>query len=66
MVPDRFGKKVARAFQLLLEPNVAGVDNIVQSNTLRNLAGITGSHIGMPTIQRVASGAACTTTILIS
>ena len=55
-VPDRFGKKVARAFQLLLEPNVAGVDNIAQSNTLRNLAGITGSHVGMPTIQRVAYG----------
>jgi hypothetical protein len=57
VVPDRFGKKVARAFQLLLEPNVAGVDNTAQSNTLRNLAGTTGSHIGMPTIQRVAYGA---------
>ena len=50
----QFGEKVARAFQLLLEPNVAGVDNIAQSNTLRNLAGITGSHVGMPTIQRYA------------
>ena len=57
VVPDRFGKKVARAFQLLLEPNVTGVDNTAQSNTLRNLAGTAGSHVGMPTIQRVAYGA---------
>ena len=55
-VPDAFGEKVARAYQLLLEPNVAGVDNIAQSNTLRNLAGTTGPHVGMPTMQRVAYG----------
>lgn len=55
-VPDAFGEKVARAYQLLLEPNVAGVDNIAQSNTLRNLAGTTGSHVGAPTMQRVAYG----------
>jgi len=56
-VPDAFGEKVARAYQLLLDPNAVNIDRASQSNTLRNLAGTAGSHIGMPTMQRVAYGA---------
>ena len=55
-VPDAFGEKVARAYQLLLDPNGVNIDQASQSNTLRNLAGTAGSHVGRPTMQRVAYG----------
>ena len=55
-VPDAFGEKVARAYQLLLDPNGVNIDQASQSNTLRNLAGTAGPHVGRPTMQRVAYG----------
>tara|TARA_B100000768_G_scaffold173026_1_gene181873 strand:+ start:493 stop:1791 length:1299 start_codon:yes stop_codon:yes gene_type:complete len=55
-VPEAFAFKVARVYQLLLNPNGTDIDGNLQNDLLKVLAGITGWHAGQPAIQRIARG----------
>ena len=57
-VPDAWLEKVARMFELFLDPNPAGINKEYQRQLIKTLRGDTGTyHAGLPTIQRVARGA---------
>jgi len=57
-VPDAWLEKVARMFELFLDPNAAGINKTYQRNLIKTLRGDAGTwHAGLPTIQRVARGA---------
>ena len=57
-VPDAWLEKVARMFELFLDPNGAGINEAFQRNLIKTLSGDAGTyHAGLPTIQRVARGA---------
>jgi hypothetical protein len=57
-VPDAWLEKVARMYELFLDPNGAGINQTFQRNLIKTLSGDTGTyHAGLPTIQRVARGA---------
>lgn len=50
---DEFIKKVAKVFQLLMDPNDGNVDSTKQNLMIETLKGNAGNHIGFPTVQRV-------------
>ena len=57
-VPDAWLEKVARMFELFLDPNGAGINETLQRNLIKTLRGDVGTwHAGLPTLQRVARGA---------
>jgi hypothetical protein len=57
-VPDAWLEKVARMFDLFLDPNGASINETYQRAMIQTLSGDTGTwHEGLPTIQRVARGA---------
>jgi len=57
-VPDAWLEKVARMFELFLDPNGAGINGAFQRAMIQTLSGDAGTyHAGVPTIQRVARGA---------
>jgi hypothetical protein len=57
-VPDAWLEKVARMFELFLDPNGTGINEAFQRNLIKTLSGDAGTyHAGLPTIQRVARGA---------
>ena len=57
-VPDAWLEKVARMFELFLDPNGAGINGTFQRAMIQTLSGDAGTyHAGFPTIQRVARGA---------
>ena len=57
-VPDAWLEKVARMFELFLDPNGAGINETLQRNLIKTLSGDVGTwHAGLPTLQRVARGA---------
>jgi subtilisin family serine protease len=57
-VPDAWLEKVARMFELFLDPNAAGINKTYQRMMIKTLRGDTGTyHAGLPTLQRVARGA---------
>ena len=57
-VPDAWLEKVARMFELFLDPNGAGINQTFQRSMIKTLSGDAGTyHAGLPTIQRVARGA---------
>jgi hypothetical protein len=54
-VPDEWAKKTARAFELMTDPNGAGINTTHQRNFIKTLRGDAGTyHAGIPTVQRVA------------
>jgi hypothetical protein len=62
-VPDEWAKKTARAFELMTDPNGAGINTTHQRNFLKTLRGDVGTyHAGLPTIQRVGYGGGSTYT----
>ena len=57
-VPDAWLEKVARMFELFLDPNGVGINESLQRAMIQTLSGDAGTyHVGKPTIQRVARGA---------
>ena len=57
-VPDAWLEKVARMYELFLDPNGAGINESFQRSLIQTLSGDAGTyHAGLPTIQRVARGA---------
>jgi plastocyanin len=57
-VPDAWLEKVARMFELFLDPNGAGINGTFQREFIKTLSGDAETyHAGFPTIQRVARGA---------
>ena len=62
-VPDEWAKKTARTFELMTDPNGAGINTTHQRNFLKTLKGDTGTkHAGIPTVQRVGYGGGSTYT----
>jgi hypothetical protein len=56
-VPDEFSKKVARSFQLIMDPSATGITLSYQNNLVATLRGDVGTiHEGLPTAQRVGYG----------
>jgi len=56
-VPDEFSKKVARSFQLIMDPLATGITLSYQNNLVATLRGDEGTiHAGLPTAQRVGYG----------
>jgi hypothetical protein len=56
-VPDEFSKKVARSFQLIMDPSASGITLSYQNNLVATLRGDVGTiHEGLPTAQRVGYG----------
>ena len=56
-VPDEFSKKVARSFQLIMDPSATGITLSYQNNLVATLRGDVGTiHEGVPTAQRVGYG----------
>ena len=56
-VPDEFSKKVARSFQLIMDPSATGITLSYQNNLIATLRGDEGTiHEGIPTAQRVGYG----------
>jgi hypothetical protein len=56
-VPDEFSKKVARSFQLIMDPSATGITLSYQNNLVATLRGDVGTiHEGIPTAQRVGYG----------
>ena len=54
-VPDEWAKKTARTFELMTDPNGAGINTTHQRNFIKTLRGDAGTyHAGIPTVQRVA------------
>jgi hypothetical protein len=54
-VPDEWAKKTARTFELITDPNGAGINTTHQRNFIKTLRGDAGTyHAGLPTVQRVA------------
>ena len=57
-VPDAWLEKVARMYELFLDPNGTGINESFQRAMIQTLSGDAGTyHAGKPTIQRVARGA---------
>jgi hypothetical protein len=58
-VPDAWLEKVARMFELFLDPNAAGINETAQRNVIKTLSGDAGTYHAAqgPTLQRVARGA---------
>ena len=58
-VPDAWLEKVARMFELFLDPNGAGINETLQRNVIKTLSGDSGTYHAAqgPTLQRVARGA---------
>src|SRR5210317_1899514 len=62
-VPDEWAKKTARTFELMTDPNGAGINTTHQRNFLKTLKGDAGTkHAGIPTVQRVGYGGGSTYT----
>ncbi len=62
-VPDEWAKKTARTFELMTDPNGAGINTTHQRNFLKTLKGDVGTkHAGIPTVQRVGYGGGSTYT----
>jgi len=56
-VPDEFSKKVARSFQLIMDPSATGITLSYQNNLVATLRGDEGTiHEGLPTAQRIGYG----------
>ena len=56
-VPDEFSKKVARSFQLIMDPSATGITLSYQNNLVATLRGDVGTiHEGLPTAQRIGYG----------
>ena len=56
-VPDAWLEKVARMYELFLDPTGTGINETLQRAMIRNLRGLSGTwHEGLPTLQRVARG----------
>ena len=57
-VPDAWLEKVARMFELFLDPTGTGINLEYQRAMIKTLSGDVGTyHAGFPTLQRVARGA---------
>ena len=57
-VPDAWLEKVARMFELFLDPNASGINKTYQRMMIKTLRGDADTyHSGFPTIQRTARGA---------
>ena len=62
-VPNEWAKKTARTFELMTDPNGAGINTTHQRNFIKTLKGDAGTkHAGIPTVQRVAYGGGSTYT----
>jgi hypothetical protein len=62
-VPDEWAKKTARTFELMTDPNGAGINTTHQRNFIKTLRGDAGTyHAGIPTVQRVGYGGGSTYT----
>lgn len=62
-VPDEWAKKTARTFELITDPNGAGINTTHQRNFIKTLRGDAGTyHAGIPTVQRVGYGGGSTYT----
>jgi hypothetical protein len=62
-VPDEWAKKTARTFELMTDPNGAGINTTHQRNFIKTLKGDAGTkHAGIPTVQRVGYGGGSTYT----
>jgi hypothetical protein len=62
-VPDEWALKTARTFELMTDPNGAGINTTHQRNFLKTLKGDAGTkHAGIPTVQRVGYGGGSTYT----
>jgi hypothetical protein len=56
-VPDEWAKKVARSYQLITDPNGAGINLAYQNNLIETLLGYPNTvHAGLPTSQRIGYG----------